>query len=169
MRLLIVNPNTTEAMTERMAGVARAAAAPGTEIIALTAPRGFPYISSRAEAQVAGVVALEMIAAAPPADAAVIAAFGDPGLRAARELFAMPVVGLAEAAMLAACALGDRFAIVTFTPSMIDWYGEGVGAAGLGGRFAGFRVPPAARGPVADVAETMRADIETLVHDAAAD
>jgi hypothetical protein len=62
MRLLLLNPNTSAAVTERLAGSARAAAAAGTQILPLTAPRGVPFIASRAEAQIAGAVALEMLA-----------------------------------------------------------------------------------------------------------
>ena len=55
-------------------------------------------------------------------DAAIIAAFGDPGLRGASELFDFPIVGMAEAAMLTAWILGRRFAIVTFAPALSPWY-----------------------------------------------
>jgi len=100
LRLLLINPNMTAAVTERLAEVGRAVANPDTEIVALTASRGFPYISARSEAEIAGVLAMEMIADhAEGADAAIIAAFGDPGLFAARELFDFPVVGMSEAAM----------------------------------------------------------------------
>ncbi|SDX29073.1 Asp/Glu/hydantoin racemase [Albimonas donghaensis] len=161
MKILLVNPNMTQAMTDRLAAVARRVAAPGTEIVPLTATHGFPYISSRSEAQIAGAVALEMIAGnLEGADAVVIAAFGDPGLKAARELFDLPVTGMAEAAMMAALPLGERFSIVTFTPLMSSWFLDSVEALGLAPRFAGLRTPPAAEGPVADVAATMR---ETLV------
>ena len=68
-----------------------------------------------------------------------IAAFGDPGLFGARELFAFPVVGLAEAAMLTACMLGRRFAIVTFAGALAPWYEECVAMHGLAGRCAGIR------------------------------
>ncbi len=100
MKLLLINPNTTQAMTDRLAKVARAAAGPEITVSALTATRGFPYIASRAEAQIAGALVLEMIAAhRHDADAVIIAAFGDPGLIAARELFDLPVVGMADAAV----------------------------------------------------------------------
>jgi allantoin racemase len=170
MKLLLVNPNMSEEMTARISAVAGQAAAPGTEILARTASRGFPYISSRAEAQVAGAVALEMIAAeADSVDAVVIAAFGDPGLRAARELFDLPVIGMAEAAILTAAMLGDRFGIVTFTPRMTPWYADCVAETGLAARFAGFRTPPAARGPVAQTATTMRDDLAALARLSAAE
>jgi allantoin racemase len=81
-----------------------------------------------------------MLAAADASlDAAVIAAFGDPGLFGARELFDFPVVGLAEAAMLTACMLGRRFSIVTFAPALAPWYRECVAMHGLEGRCAGIR------------------------------
>ena len=85
----------------------RKVAAPGTALVPLTAPRGLPYIASRAEAQIGGTIVLEMLAEHHrSADGAVIAAFGDPGLFGARELFDIPVIGMSEAAMLTACMLG---------------------------------------------------------------
>ncbi|MCU0825982.1 MAG: aspartate/glutamate racemase family protein [Tabrizicola sp.] len=168
MRLLLVNPNMTQAMTDRMAALARAAA-PGAEVMALTAPRGFPYISSLAEAQIAGAIALEMIAEAGPVDAAIIAAFGDPGLPAARELFGFPVVGMAEASILSALQLGQRFAIVTFTPAMRGWYLASVEALGAGPRCLGVRTPPDHIAQVGDVAETRRAVLRDLATEAARD
>ena len=62
MRILILNPNTTEAVTALMLDAGRAVASPGVEVEAITAPRGFPYIASRAEAQIGGAIALEMLA-----------------------------------------------------------------------------------------------------------
>ena len=38
MKLLIVNPNTTASMTEKIGATARALAAAGTEIVAVTLP-----------------------------------------------------------------------------------------------------------------------------------
>ena len=163
MRLLLVNPNMTAAMTERMTAVARTVAPPGTEIVALTAPRGFPYIASRAEAQVAGTIACEMIAEhAAGTDAAIIAAFGDPGLAAARELFDFPVLGMAEAVLLTAAMLGERIAIVTFSPVMRRWYTDSVRDAGLLHRFAGVRTPATHGDSVADAGEALRDELVAL-------
>ncbi len=158
MRLLILNPNMTAAMTERMAEVASRVVAPDTELLTATAPRGFPYISSRAEAQVAGALVLEMIAERMgTVDAVVVAAYGDPGLRAARELFDIPVVGMAEASMLTACMLGERFSLVTFTANLAPWYLESVHAAGLGSRLASIRIPHESFRSVLDVRNELRA------------
>lgn len=169
MRLLLLNPNTTEALTGRLAASARMVLPEGVELETATATRGFPYISSRAEAQVSGAIVLEMLAErAGQWDAAIIAAFGDPGLLAARELFDRPVMGMAEAAMISALTLGQSFAFVTFTPRMIPWYEEQVRLAGLGTRFAGSFVPDAAMGGVTSVAEDMRAPLLATCREAAA-
>ena len=141
MKILLINPNTSVSVTDRLVAAARAVAAPGTEIIPLTAPRGVPYIASRAEAALAAVTVLEMLAEHwQSADAAIIAAFGDPGLGGARELFPIPIVGMAEAAMLTACMLGRRFAIVSFTEALGAWYRECVEGHGLLGRLAAIRL-----------------------------
>ncbi len=138
MRILLLNPNMTEAVTQRLADAARPVLSPGTTLVTATAPRGFPYISSRAEAQVAGAIALEMLAERQGGfDAAIIAAFGDPGLFGARELFDAPVIGMSEAAMLTACMLGKRFGIVSFAAQMGPWYEECVESHGLMPRCAG--------------------------------
>lgn len=164
MRLLLVNPNTSEALTERLKKTAEDAKAPGTEIIAATASRGFPYISSRAEAEIAGAIALEMIAErVDEVDAVVIGAFGDPGLGAARELFDRPVVGMAEAPLLTSRLLGERVGIVTFSPRLTAWYYESVKAAGMVSRFAGFRTPPNVQGAVTEVAASMADELKALV------
>lgn len=140
MKILFANPNTTQAVTDRIAAVARAAASPGTEIVAVTGQTGVPYIATRAEAVIGGRVALELLAEhSPGCDAAVIAAFADPGVGGARELLSIPVIGMAEAAMLTACMLGRRFSIVTFATAMGPWYRECVDYNGLTGRLASIR------------------------------
>jgi allantoin racemase len=140
MKILLLNPNTTAAVTDLLYDAGSKAASPGTELVAATARRGVPYIATRAEAQIGGAIALEMLAEAGSGiDAAIIAAFGDPGLFGARELFAHPVVGLAEAAMLTACMLGRRFSIVTFANALAPWYEDCVAMHGLSARCAGIR------------------------------
>jgi Asp/Glu/hydantoin racemase len=141
MKILLVNPNTSESVTERLQAAAAAVLSPGTELVALTAPRGVPYIATRAEAVIGATQTLEMLAEHwQTADAAVVAAFGDPGLAGGRELFPIPVVGMAEAAMLTACMLGRRFAIVTFARELGPWYRECVEYNGLTSRLAAIRM-----------------------------
>lgn len=168
MRILLVNPNMTDAMTQTMFAIAQGLAGDRAEIVPLTAARGFPYIASRAEAQVAGGIALEMIAEnLAEADAVIIAAFGDPGLAAARELFDLPVVGMAEAAVMSAAMLGERFSVVTFTPLMTRWYTDCIANTGLGARCTGVRSPAMAEVDVSRVATDLRGDLIALATSAA--
>lgn len=168
MRILLVNPNMTGAMTDAMLAIARRVAGDRAEITPLTAERGFPYIASRAEAQIAGGIALEMIAEhVEGVDAVVIAAFGDPGLTAARELFDVPVIGMAEAAVMSAAMLGERFSVVTFSPLMTRWYAECVEATGFGPRFTGVRTPASREVDVSRVATDLRPDLVALARRAA--
>lgn len=174
MRLLLLNPNTSAGMTQRMAAVAQEAAAPGVALTAVTAPRGLPYIASRAEADIAAAIVLEMLAEhAPGHDAAIIAAFGDPGLAGARELLSIPVVGVAEAAMLTACMLGRRFAIVTFSPTLVAWFREGVERNGLSARCAGIWVAAGGFSAVDAVQSELEAELvaaaQTAVTEGGAD
>lgn len=163
MRLLLANPNTTQAVTDRIATVARAAASPGTVVTAVTATTGAPYIATRAEAVIGARAVLELFAEhADGADAAIVAAFGDPGLGAARELLSIPVVGLAEAAMLTACMLGRRFAIVTFSPALGPWYQEAVDYNGLASRCSGIHCLDEAFADVVDVAREKAAQLAAL-------
>jgi Asp/Glu/hydantoin racemase len=165
MRLLLLNPNTSAAVTERLAASARAAAAADTQIVPLTAPRGVPFIASRAEAQIAGAVVLEMLAEHHGRyDAAIIAAFADPGLLGARELFDVPIVGLAEAAMLTACMLGRRFSIVTFSTAMGPWFRECVDVHGLGGRCASIRMLDEPFASLASVQEEKERELVALAN-----
>lgn len=163
MRILLVNPNMTVAMTDTMTAIAQDVAGDRAEVVPLTAEKGFPYIASRAEAQIAGGIALEMIAEnLDGIDAVVLAAFGDPGLAAARELFDLPMVGMAEAAVMSAAMLGERFSVVTFTPLMARWYADSIADTGLGSRFAGVRTPSLREVNVLQVAADLRSDLVAL-------
>ncbi len=82
-----------------------------------------------------------------------IAAFGDPGLMGARELFDLPVVGAAEAAMLTACMLGRTFSIVTFSRVLGPWYRDCVEIHRLTSRLASIRMSDRTFHSVVDVQE----------------
>ncbi|MEK9281404.1 aspartate/glutamate racemase family protein [Bradyrhizobium sp. ISRA442] len=165
MRILLLNPNTSKDVTDLLLSAGREAASARTEIVPLTAPRGVPYIATRAEAQIGGAIALEMLAEhSRNVDAAIIAAFGDPGLFAARELFDIPVVGMAEAAMLTACMLGRRFSIVTFARALGPWYQECVEMHGLRERCAGIRMLDGAFRSISNVQDEKEALLVELAN-----
>jgi len=121
MRLLVVNPNTTETMTAKIATAARAAAGPGTVIDAVTATMGPESIEGHYDEAFAvpGVVKSVMAGATAGIDGAIIACFDDTGLDAARCAVAVPVMGICEAATHLVSPLAHRFAIVTTLPRSI--------------------------------------------------
>jgi allantoin racemase len=149
MRLLFINPNITSSITELMAAEARRCAAAGTELVPVTAEFGTLYVENRVEAAIAAHAVLDACAAhSDGCDAVIISAFGDPGLYAAKELLDLPVVGVSEAAFLAAYMLGNRYAIVCLTPRLKTWYVETAHALGLNGKLVAARAIP---GPVPDI------------------
>ena len=113
MRIKLINPNTTSSMTELIGAAARAVAAERTEIIAATSRSGPASIESHFDEAMSIIGLIDEILDCPPADAYVIACFGDPGLLAAREITDAPVLGIAEAAMHAATFVSTGFSVVT--------------------------------------------------------
>jgi allantoin racemase len=115
MKIKVINPNTTVSITEKIGAAARAIASPGTEIIACNPRMGPASIEGHYDEALSVIGVLEEIrkGEAEGIEGYVIACFGDPGLRAARELARGPVLGMAEAAMHAASLITTQFSIVT--------------------------------------------------------
>jgi allantoin racemase len=115
VKILVINPNTTLTMTATIGECARAVAGPGVTVDAVSPATGPASIESHYDDAMSVPGVLAEIAAGELAgvDAYVIACFGDPGLLAAREIAAGPVVGVAEAAMRTAAYLGRGFSVVT--------------------------------------------------------
>ncbi|MFC4064305.1 aspartate/glutamate racemase family protein [Actinoplanes subglobosus] len=115
MRIRVINPNTTASMTTLIEASARAVAGPGVVVEAVTPAMGPASIESHYDEALAvpGLLAEVIAGERSGADGYVIACFGDPGLDAAREVAAGPVVGIAEAAMHAATLAGRGFSVVT--------------------------------------------------------
>lgn len=117
-RLLMVNGNTNGALTERLQLQAQAFLSPEWHTTALTALYGADYISDRESAAIAAHAIIDTVKAhlaedTRRYDACLLACFGEPGIGAVKEVFDFPVVGMAEASIVSALQLGERFAIVT--------------------------------------------------------
>ncbi|UCE31208.1 MAG: aspartate/glutamate racemase family protein [Burkholderiales bacterium] len=140
MRLLLINPNISESVSELIRAEAERSASAGVQIEVLTAVFGVAYIETRFEALIGAYAAAQLAAEHHSrADAVVVAAFGDPGLPGLREALPLPVTGLTEAALASACLLGHRFSIVAISQRIRAWYRETVEAYGLIGRLASIR------------------------------
>jgi Asp/Glu/hydantoin racemase len=140
MKLLVINPNISDSVSQLIGDEARRAASPGTAITMLTARFGVAYIETRFEALIGAYAVAELAAEhAQGHDALIVAAFGDPGVPGLREALDIPVVGLTEAALASACLLGNRFSIVAISRRITAWYRESVEHNGLIGRLASIR------------------------------
>ena len=148
-RLLLINPNISDSVSDLIRAEAERSAAPGTTIEVLTASFGVAYIETRFEALI-GAYATAQLAAEHHErfDAVIVAAFGDPGLGGLREALPCPVTGLTEAALASACLLGGRFSIVAISQRIKAWYRETVAHYGLESRLASIR---ALDEPLADI------------------
>ena len=124
MKLALVNPNTSTAITGVMVEIAAETAGARAGVLGHTATFGATLITEPS----ALAVAAEAVAALAPAlryaDAVIIAAFGDPGLDALRAALDVPVTGIAEAGMAEAAEGARRFAVVTTTPRLCDRIAE---------------------------------------------
>ncbi len=160
-RILLINPNISDSVSDLIRAEAQRSASPGTEVEVLTAPFGVAYIETRFEALI-GAYAAAQLAAEHHArfDAVVVAAFGDPGLAGLREALPCPVTGLTEAALASACLLGNRFSIVAISQRIRAWYRETVHAYGLEGRLASIR---GLDEPLADIGSVQGDQGERLV------
>jgi allantoin racemase len=115
VRLNIVNPNTSAAMTRVIAEAAARVARPDTTIRAVESESGPASIEGHYDGAFAvpGLLARITEGEREGADAHVIACFDDTGLDAARSLADAPVVGIGEAAFHVASLIAYRFAVVT--------------------------------------------------------
>ena len=140
MKLLVINPNISASVSDLILVEALRSAAPDTELLMRTAGFGVEYIETRAESLIAGGAVLEIMAREQHlVDGIVVAAFGDPGMPALKEVAGIPVVGITEAALHTAALLGGRFSIIAISNRITAWYRECVEHNGMLGRLASIR------------------------------
>ena len=138
MRILVINPNSTEAVTLgideacdplRMAG--------GPAIDCVTLKEGPPGIET--QQHVDGVVQplLNLVRQKETQYAAfVIACYSDPGLHSVREVTKKPVLGISECGILTALTLGHRFGVIAILQKSIPRHLRYMGALGVTERLA---------------------------------
>lgn len=115
MKLRLINPNSTAAMTSQIARSARAVVHRDSEISAITL-KGTPVSIEGYHDEAVAVPSLLdaiRIGEAEGVDAHVIACFDDIGLAAAREVANGPVLGLCQSAVQVAMMISKRFSVVT--------------------------------------------------------
>jgi allantoin racemase len=139
MQILIVNPNTTVSMTQKIGNAAAAVASKGTEIIAVNPDFGPPSIEGYFDEAFSVPGLIDEIGKVPDADAYIIACFDDTGLDAARCITDAPVIGIGEAAFHLATLIAGRFSIVTTLSRSIPAIEGNLARYGLGSRCAKVR------------------------------
>jgi allantoin racemase len=142
MKIRVINPNTTWSMTQKIGAAARAAASPGTSIVAVSPDMGPTSIEGHYDHAMASLGVLDEIAKGEKdgCDGYVIACFGDPALAAAREFARGPVVGIAEAAMHMASFVSDGFTIVSMLERALTAMEDLVHAYGMDKKCRGIRM-----------------------------
>jgi len=141
MTIYVINPNSSQHVTD---GIDRAVdpmrALSPVPIEARTLAEGPPGIET--QAHVDGVVAPMLAQCArleDQASAFVVACYSDPGLAALREQSKRPVLGIAEASILTAMTLGQRFGIISILSKSIPRHMRYVAAMGVMDRLAADR------------------------------
>lgn len=138
-RILVINPNSNETVTEGLRQALAVFARPGSpEIFCETLADG-PFGIETQEHVEAVALPLRRRIEAAEADAFVIACYSDPGLHVCREGTAKPVFGIAECGVLTALARGDRFGVIAIKSRSIPRHIRYLRQMGLMERLAGER------------------------------
>ncbi|WPY96742.1 aspartate/glutamate racemase family protein (plasmid) [Limimaricola variabilis] len=121
MQILVVNPNSTASMTDKILTSARAVAGAGVTIHGATAKGGPASIEGHHDEamSVPGLLAEIRAYEARGIDGVVVACFDDPGIGACREVASGPVLGICEAAVKAASMIATSFSVVTTLPRSV--------------------------------------------------
>ena len=166
--ILLINPNSTVAMTDAMAAVARAAI-PGVAVEAWTSHDGPPAIQGPEDGAACVPPLLALVREATEARAIIIGCFDDTGLAEARAIAPCPVIGIGQAGYHLG-ALAGRFSVVTTLDVSVPVLEANIHAYGLGGQLGRVRasgvpvldlerdVPGAAEQVIAEIAAARDAD-----------
>ena len=138
-RILVINPNSTEAVTQGIDEAMAALRIPGGPAIdCMTLKEGPPGIET--QQHVDGVIPhlLHLVREREAEYSAfVIACYSDPGLHSVRESTAKPVLGISECGILTALTLGKKFGVIAILQKSIPRHLRYMGAMGVMDRLAG--------------------------------
>ncbi|CAK9889970.1 MULTISPECIES: aspartate/glutamate racemase family protein [Pseudomonas] len=164
MRILVVNVNTTQSITDAIARQARSVASPGTEIVGLTPRFGAESVEGNFESYLAAVAVMERVLSYDqPFDAVIQAGYGEHGREGLQELLNVPVVDITEAAASVAMLLGHRYSVVTTLDRTVPLIEDRLKLAGLDSRCASVRASGLA---VLELEEDPERAIESVVREA---
>lgn len=164
MRILVINVNTSEQVTEAIGQQARAVAGESTEIVPLTPHFGAESVEGNYESHLAAVAVMETVRAHPePFDAVIQAGYGEHGREGLQELVDVPVVDITEASASAAQFVGRTYSVVTSLDRTVPLIEDRLQLAGLAQRCASVR---ASGLPVLELERDPDAAIEAIAEQA---
>ncbi|MBL8836694.1 MAG: aspartate/glutamate racemase family protein [Alphaproteobacteria bacterium] len=135
-RILVINPNSSQRVTDAISAAVAALRLPGGPAVdCICLPDGPAGIETQDHVDHAGrLVARAVAQHEHAADAFVVACFSDPGLHAAREATAKPVMGIAESGLLTAMALGNHIGVISILAASLPRHWRYFRAMGIDGR-----------------------------------
>jgi allantoin racemase len=115
MKIMVINPNTSQSMTDHLRVELERIKRPDTQLTVVCLANGPETIESFYEEAHAIPPTLELVKKANQEgyDAVILACFLDPGLEPAKEISHIPVVGIEESTLHMAAMLGAKFCILT--------------------------------------------------------
>jgi allantoin racemase len=114
MKILIINPNSDEKMTDAIRKTAESFAGGAYDTVCRSAPDAPRFIETY-EVIIHAMPGMIRLVKETTADACVIACHCDPHLDLMKEITTKPVVGIGEASMKIASMLGHRFSVISAT------------------------------------------------------
>ncbi|MCR9107971.1 aspartate/glutamate racemase family protein [Marivita sp. XM-24bin2] len=118
--ILVINPNSNEAVTEGLRDALGGFNLPGGPAIeCLTLKEGPFGIESQRDSDSVILPLADLMQSRPDAGAFVIACYSDPGLETCRSVVPQPVFGIQESGVLTAMARADRFGVVAIADGSI--------------------------------------------------
>lgn len=162
-RLLVINPNSSQTVTDGISAALEAFRYNGGPIIdCATLAEGPPGIETQRHVdQVVDPLCALIEREDGQSDGFVIACFSDPGLHSARSITRKPVMGISECGFLTATTLGERFGIIAILPGSIPRHLRMIRQIGLMDRFAGDRPLGLGVTELADRAKNYQKMVET--------
>lgn len=141
LKIMFINPIGTEAYDEHMRKIIEEIKRPDVEITITHLSKGPVHLEYHYYEHLIMDETLEKIRKAEEDgyDAVVIGCFYDPGLREAREIVSIPVIGPAEACMHVAATLGHKFSIIVGRRKWIPKMESNAYVYGLEKKIASFR------------------------------
>ena len=114
MKIMIINPNSSDEMTAAIQNVAQIYAAGDFEVVTVSTPGAPEYIDYYSDQAIAAPGMMKIVKDNEAEyDAFIVACHCDPNLDLLKQITTKPVVGIGEASMKLATMLGHSFSVVS--------------------------------------------------------